>query len=512
MPTFRSPGNAPAEQAITAYATKATPTTSGAFSIRYVCRNTFEVTNGWRVPAALYWRTDNRMAEGFLEVPANGRATLDAGARARSRNVQLFTDAARTQWVASARNANASCNESATGDAGQFLTFASACGNTYTIANASPRRVRVSWQVPNRAQGGLLSIPARWAPGVPMVLSFDVAGAPSVHAMFGALDLGTQPAPSNVSCREGALLSWQSLGASSIGGAAFHSTYAEPLHAIFVSNGPDYGPGHVWRIDLTNDQLTELPSLNYPFGKYRQLVFDEANNRLVTYWDGLGQAYSLPVAGGSWAPVGTSGNSDAYYEGAAFWNPVDGRVSFWGGYGLGRFRDTFWSLDPTTGSWSSVAPAGLAPWPRIVPLVAVDRSANRLFLTSGEGSSNGAQFDPTQQFLGDLWSLDLATHQWTNIIPVGAPPVYGGPIAYVPAERALYRFGGYSGGVLTDALFRVDLSASTPTFEPITVYGARPFPRYGNGFYYDAQKARLVLVSGNDGVGYLNDLWQLQLP
>lgn len=510
MPEWRPAADA---QPLSSVAGGAASRAAGVISLRYVCRNTFEVTNGWQVPAALYWRTADGLAEGFIEIPAASRATFDATPRSRSSAVVLYADAARTRQVATGVNAQLSCTEVRSGEAGNFITFARSCTNTFTLTNGSGRTARIDWTVPGTRREGTISIPPRLAPGVPMVLFFDLVNATSVNARFGALDLGTLSPASTVACREGPVLSWRLLGPSATGGAAVHSSYAEPLNAIFTSDGPDWGPGRVWRIDLATNQTSEIPSLSYPQGKYRQLVYDEGNNRLVTYWDGLGQAYALPITGGSWSPIGGSGNSEMYYEGSAFWNPANGQVGLWGGYGYGAFSNTFWSLDAIGGAWAQLAPAGTIPWPRIQPSATIDRTGMRLFITGGEGSATGGQFHPTQQFLSDLWSLDLVTQQWTNIIPVGAgTPMYLGPIAYVPGDDAVYRFGGITNGVYSNELARVDLGSATPSFVPVQVYGTRPSPRWSFGLHYDVQQHRLLLVSGIDATGWASDLWELRLP
>lgn len=156
---------------------------------------------------------------------------------------------------------------------------------------------------------------------------------------------------------------------------------------------------------------------------------------------------------------------------------------------------------------------GALPWGRIAPSTTLDAAGKRLFVTGGEGSSSGQQGAPDQQFLSDLWSLDLVSQQWTNIIPVGqSAAAYLGPIAYVAGESAIYRFGGVINGAMTNALSRVSLASSAPAFAPMVVYGVLPSPRYSFGLHYDAARHRLLLVSGYNGTNYLNDLWELRLP
>lgn len=483
-------------------------------AIRYLCRNTFEVSNSWRVPAALYWRAEGTSARGHVEVPAGGVAAFDATVASEGRTVLLYADAAHTVLVGKARHTRRACVEITSGDAFRSLAVAATCGSTITVTNTGSRGARVSWVDPVAAREGVMSVPARGASAAQATLSFDVAGASTVRIRFGTSVVGTVSLPSPTPCREGAVLSWTLLGAATTtGGAAVHSVLAEQANAIFTSDGPDYGAGRVWRIDLSTNQSTELASSNYPSGKFRQLLHDPVRGTLVTYWDGLGQAYEMPETGGAWTPVGSSGSSDEYYEAAAFWNPVSSSVNVWGGYGFGSWKNALWSLDATNGAWTVLPATGALPWGRGQASSAVDATGRRLFITGGEGSSSGQQFAPDQQFLSDLWSLDLASMQWTNIIPVGQGTAAKlGPIAYVQGEDALYRFGGVVNGAMTNQLHRVTLSSSTPAFVPVSVYGTLPSPRYSFGLHYDAARHRLVLVSGYNGANYLNDLWELRLP
>jgi len=485
----------------------------GAITLQYVCRNTFEVVNGWQVPAALYWRTDNGGASGHLEIPHQGEASFDATARSLNRTVELFSDAARTKRVATVVHGNRTCKEQASGNLTAFLSFGAACGSTLTLTNSGPKIMRVNWRDLGSRREGSISVPPASPKRAPKVLSFDVGTASAVQATFGTLSLGTITPATGTACREGAVLTWDPLGVASVNGNAIHSTYAERLDALFVGDGPDYGAGRVWTVNLSTEQTTELPSFDYPQGKFRKLIYDESNNRLVTFWDGLGQSYALPISGGSWTAVGSSANSDMYYEGAGFWNPVDGSITSWGGYGLGAFRNSFWTLDASGGTWSQIVPTGTEPWGRISPRIAVDRVGKRLFVTSGEGSIDGTQWHPTQQLLADLWSLDLVTQQWTNLIPVGVgTAAAGGPIAHVGGENALYRFGGVSDGAFSDLLSRVDLTAGVSAFTPVHVYGVRPSPRASYGLHYDSRRHRLLLVSGFGANGWTNDIWELRLP
>ena len=302
--------------------------------------------------------------------------------------------------------------------------------------------------------------------------------------------------------------------AEDFGADAFStSSFALREHQVYVAAAPDFGVGRLARFDLRTDRWESIPTSNWPIGKFRRIVFDPTHHEVVTYWDGLGEVYSVPEDGGAWTKVGNDANSDSYYEGGAFWDPVAHRVATFGGYGFGTWHNTLWEFDRSSSSWTLTQTSTNAPWPRIAPSVALDEKGGRLFVTSGEGSPSGNQSDPQERRLNDLWQLDLATHTWVNLIALsdGEAP-YGVSLAYVRPLDALFRFGGVnSSNVHLDGLEIADRSATPLSFRTVEVSGPRPSARRAAALYYDRHRHRLVLFGGYDGNRYVPEVWSLEL-
>lgn len=280
--------------------------------------------------------------------------------------------------------------------------------------------------------------------------------------------------------------------------------------AVFAAAMPDFASGSLWRFDLATDTWRQLRADAWPIGKYRKLVHDPVNRRLLTFWDGIGRVYAIPDTGGAWSSIGGDPNRETHYEGFAFWDPVAERLTHFAGYGWFAFRDELTQFDASTGAWvvrsqSAARPAPTFGFPNVTTL---DAARGRIFLGGRWRGATGGEHD-------DLWALELATGAWTNIVPAstGADSRVGSGFAFEAGTATLYRFGGIAmGGAAYDAtLRRLGVDAPAPTWETIVPSGSAPSPRYMPALIHDAPRHRLVLVSGVNA-GWIDDVWAYHLP
>ena len=287
-----------------------------------------------------------------------------------------------------------------------------------------------------------------------------------------------------------------------------HAPGSRYVYAAFM---PDYGVGRLFRFDLETDRWEEVATTNWPIGKYRRLILDPVNQRLITYWDGLGQAYAVSVRGGAWLPIGNSGNSEEYYEGYSFWNPLSRSVNHFAGYGFFTFKSTLWELT-STGSWSALPTSGTGPAPRFgTRALAVDKLRNQAYI--------GEQVRGAAGNSDDLWQLDLATRTWKELIPLNASVfrrVGSGLTSVSPLANQLVRFGGHE---LTPGdpfsapdLLVFDLARNAEDFVVVRTSGTPPEPRVGPGVFFDHPRRRVVVVSGFGANGWLDDVWAVDYP
>jgi hypothetical protein len=286
-----------------------------------------------------------------------------------------------------------------------------------------------------------------------------------------------------------------------------YSVHAPDLHAVFVGTMSDYQQGVLWRLNLATDTWAQVPAGNWPIGKYRQLVYDSPNRRLMTYWDGRGQVYAISVDGGSWYPVGTSSNSDEYYEAFTFFNPVSQRLTVFAGYGFSTFKNLLWEWNASSNTWVSLTQSAQRPEPRfgIRPsAVAIDTARQIAYLGQRSLGAGVGNHD-------DLWSLDLTTRTWTNVIPASVTPEarLASAFALEHQQNRLFRFGGVSlyGLQVSEDFVVAQLGTATTGWTPVMTAGASPAPRYHAGMFYDQPRSRLILVGGRGANGWLSDVW-----
>ena len=308
---------------------------------------------------------------------------------------------------------------------------------------------------------------------------------------------------------------WRQLLPAGSGPVGLNAAAAAPgLQVIFAGQMPDYQAGSLWRLELRTDSWTQLPATNWPIGKYRNLVYDAPNKRLLTYWDGLGQVYSIPETGGAWVAEGSAPNLDDYYEGYSFFNPVSRRLTVFAGYGFGTWKDLLWEWDGAGNQWLAPVQSSPHPDPRFghgPSSVAVDAAGKRAFLGQ---RSLGA----TPGGADDLWMLDLRSNSWRNLIAptTGARARLGSALAYASRTKTLYRFGGcvLSTGCATfsNELLSMKLVGATLAWSRIATTGSLPAARDQSGLFYDSARNRLILISGSDGTAYQDDVWSYNLP
>jgi hypothetical protein len=161
------------------------------------------------------------------------------------------------------------------------------------------------------------------------------------------------------------------------------------------------------------------------------MVFDSRNRDLLLWRNTRESVYAAPVHGGDWRPLGREGVFDVQACGApAGFNPITGRLFNFGGYGFFTYKNWWLEFDRAEQRWVEVSPnrPGVSPFPRSGQMV--PGSPDTVLLFSGEGGETGLQIEATARgglplrqlrgewtWLRDLWSIDLRTRRWANLLP-----------------------------------------------------------------------------------------------
>lgn len=162
-----------------------------------------------------------------------------------------------------------------------------------------------------------------------------------------------------------------------------------------------------------------------------------------------------------------------------------------------------WRFDLTTHTWEPLATFGTLPPARYRHTVICDAPRHRMLVYGGLGVSG---------YLNDVWSLDLDTATWSQIVSSGEIPAARARhnAVYDPLRDRMVVFGGNEGTVMSDTLHALDLA--TLTWSRITPKQSAPTPRQAAGMVYNSISDRLVLFGGQDTSGLLSDVWVFNFP
>ncbi len=147
-----------------------------------------------------------------------------------------------------------------------------------------------------------------------------------------------------------------------------------------------------------------------------------------------------------------------------------------------------------------------APPPRIHFTSTWD-PVKRRFLMIGGGVSI-----PALTYFSDVWSFDVKTDQWREIVSVQTPPARAGhTTTWDPIKERLLVFGGRG----TDRILHNDTWAfDVKTDQWHKVEGKnQPLPRTHHTTTWDPIKRRFLVVGGRSGNDtYLPETWALEDP
>jgi len=291
----------------------------------------------------------------------------------------------------------------------------------------------------------------------------------------------------------------------------FDGTIAyDPLgRQVFLFGGQDTQPRNdLWAFSLASRQWTEIQVLGArPAARFgHTLIFDPQRRRLVLFGGQAGGFFSdvwaYDVASGGWQQLAAddAGPSRRYAH-SAIYEPVRDRLVISHGFtNAGRFDDT-WAFDFSNNSWRNLSPSGTRPLRRCLHHAAYDAANGQMYLYGGCASG----FGPCP--LGDLWSFDLNTNQWTERTGAVKPPArehYG--MAFDAVRGRLVLFGGNGGGLLNDTW---EFDPRAGSWQQTALSGPAPSPRHRHEAAYVTDRGFTVFFGGIASSGLTNELWML---
>src|SRR5262249_30278497 len=234
---------------------------------------------------------------------------------------------------------------------------------------------------------------------------------------------------------------------------------------VFGGNTLYGATNRVLSYDLSSGAWSFLAtSLTGPSARYDVVsAYDPVRDRLLVF-SGFGSGYmsdlwQLTLSGNpTWSqlfPTGTPPSPRGLYS--FTYDPLNDRMILFGGsMGGTDYRDV-WALKlAAPAAWTQLFPTGTPPSPRSGHSAIYDTPRDRLIVFGGNGGTA----------LNDVWALSLpsggGTPSWSQISPSGSPPSprYGHTAVAFEVARSMLVFGGSAGGSPLGDLWSLNLNTS----------------------------------------------------
>ncbi|MCI0450032.1 MAG: T9SS type A sorting domain-containing protein [Chlorobi bacterium] len=212
--------------------------------------------------------------------------------------------------------------------------------------------------------------------------------------------------------------------------------------------------------------------------------------------------HSIHVFSQSWSKIITTGNVPKLKNHSAIYHPATNSMVVFGGRTPTANSNEIWSLNLATNQWTQLIPSGNLPSPRFTQNANYDSLNNRMIIWSGQGT----------ELYNDVWAYSFASNTWLQLWPdgnVSGVPLkrYGTASVFDPANRRFVTFAGFttSGRFEDTWTFNVDnMTWTDRTNNP------HPPKRclHSACFAYDLRK--MVIYAGQD-TGPLDDIWSLDI-
>jgi hypothetical protein len=268
----------------------------------------------------------------------------------------------------------------------------------------------------------------------------------------------------------------------------------------------------VWSLNLdASPRWTPVGGDLPPRRTHSAGIYDPLRNRIVLYggfqaggaspgtfysdtWElalGISPRWTLLTpAGGSPGP--RSGHS-------AIYDPVRDRVLVFGGNRAATRYSDVWelTLGPTP-RWTQLATSGGPPPERTMHAAIYDSRLDRMVVYGGNGGL---------EILWDIWTLDLATNSWSELVP----GTLFGRVSPAAVYDVLHDRMVVMGGAPPGDFVRAFPFSGTPDWIVLNPSGSAPVYRTEAAAVYDTVAHLALMFGGSAGPLAMNDTWVLHL-
>lgn len=170
-----------------------------------------------------------------------------------------------------------------------------------------------------------------------------------------------------------------------------------------------------------------------------------------------------------------------------------------------------WALDLATEQWSELSPSGTAPSARSNASAVYDADSDAFIVFGGSTSVSGLSFTPRN----DVWALDLATNAWRRVETSGTAPSARLFHAAVMRGRSMVIYGGGGANAFMGPFYRdaASLDLASGAWSRVTLSGDTDAlaGRISASLVATGNNDDLLIVGGHDdgSLGNRNDLLTL---
>jgi uncharacterized protein YjdB len=335
---------------------------------------------------------------------------------------------------------------------------------------------------------------------------------------------------------------WKKLASAPFSAAVTpNSAYDAQTGSVYTASQPF--DGSIWKLDAFGNWTRVTPVGSFGAGGCVSLHFDTVNRDLVAMFCNRGAVFRVNVGNGTVSSVGAGVpcelNNCRYGDGyflesdqkiMAIGEPEFGSFAY---YKDVRFTTALfassWNNWYLGGSvphqqWQATPGPGVGPAPRLGAVATVDQTSRRVFVYAGSGISCN-QINPFGQTgcgstgFDDLWTLDVASGAWTNLVPWRSslssngqrqfltPPGPRSKLAYCADRNQLFMFSAD-----TRSLYRLRVGQAND-WDLITTFASpqsgTPLDVASKSLICDPSRNRVVLVEATvEGGG----VWSYPLP
>lgn len=276
--------------------------------------------------------------------------------------------------------------------------------------------------------------------------------------------------------------------------------------------------GDLWAFDPTADSWTELlPNGSTPSAREGQaLAYDSGTGTIFLFGGYTGLAYqndtwAYDPLTSMWEELDPSGDlPTARSQHTLVYDSKNAQLLLYGGWDGDKDLSDLWAFDPASNTWTELAPNGELPTLSFNPVGAYEDTSGKLYVFGGfpDVETHEESQGEHRDFLNELWAYDPSANEWSQIGQSGDLPAgrNGHGLAADPVTGRLVLFAGTGEGSFND-LWTYDIASDAWT--QILPAGDLPQVRAYPAMAFDEKDNMIVVFSGQYWMDWrdLEDTW-----